>query len=112
MQQRRSLLGLNAWERHCKLMADWQTYYGESLPEQPRTVKTDYDTLAEQHRCVLLLSFCPESRRVSLLRWFPAFYRQVSPFEKPLPESMWNTHSLAVAMQLLYCLSLETKVLG
>ena len=49
-QQRRDLAGMNAWERHCKLMSDYQTYYGGKLPEQPRTLKTDYDYLVEQHR--------------------------------------------------------------
>ncbi|KAK9813683.1 hypothetical protein WJX73_003513 [Symbiochloris irregularis] len=50
--KRSSLLGLTAWERHCKLMKDYQEFYGGKLPEQPRTLKTDYDSLVEQHRFI------------------------------------------------------------
>ena len=51
-QQRQRLLGLTAWERHKKLMQEYHTYYNGRLPEQPRTLKTDLDSLVEKHRLV------------------------------------------------------------
>lgn len=54
MQDRQQLLGLTAFERHKRLMADYVRYYGgrQPAPSQP-TAKSDYDVLREQYRCVL-----------------------------------------------------------
>jgi len=55
-QHRRQFLGLTAYDRHKRLMAEYVKFYGGKLPapaEQP-TLKTDYDILREQYRCKIL----------------------------------------------------------
>ena len=52
-QHRRQFLGLTAYDRHKRLMAEYVNFYGGKLPgpaQQP-TLKTDYDILREQYRC-------------------------------------------------------------
>ncbi|BDA50345.1 Protein FRA10AC1 homolog [Coccomyxa sp. Obi] len=53
-QHRRQFLGLTAYDRHKRLMAEYVNFYGGRMPapaEQP-TVKTDYDVLREQYRFI------------------------------------------------------------
>lgn len=54
--QERRLLGLSAFDRHQWLMKDAFKYYRAQLPPEQQTVKTDYDVLKEQYRCVAILS--------------------------------------------------------
>lgn len=57
-QHRRQFLGLTAYDRHKRLMAEFVKFYGGKLPapaELP-TLKTDYDILREQYRCKLISS--------------------------------------------------------
>ncbi|EIE22911.1 hypothetical protein COCSUDRAFT_8481, partial [Coccomyxa subellipsoidea C-169] len=47
-------LGLTAYDRHKRLMAEYVNFYGGKLPapaQQP-TLKTDYDILREQYRFI------------------------------------------------------------
>ncbi len=56
-QHRRQFLGLTAYDRHKRLMAEYVNFYGGKLPApaQQSTLKTDYDILREQYRCVAVL---------------------------------------------------------
>jgi hypothetical protein len=58
--QRQQLLGLTAFERHKRLMADWVQFYGGSVPEQAPLLatRTDHDVLREQYRRGVAASFC------------------------------------------------------
>ena len=49
---RQQLLGMTAFDRHKRLMADYVTYYGGRAPEPPPVVatRTDHDILREQYR--------------------------------------------------------------
>ncbi|KAK9803030.1 hypothetical protein WJX72_007239 [[Myrmecia] bisecta] len=51
-QQRQQLLGLNAFDRHKKMMADYVNLYGGKLPQPQQTVKTDLDVLHEKYRFI------------------------------------------------------------
>jgi hypothetical protein len=50
-----SLRGLNAWDRHKRLIHDMMTYYGGKLPEVSHTIKSDHEVLRETYRYVPLL---------------------------------------------------------
>lgn len=45
-------MGLSAFDRHQQLMKDAIKYYRAKLPPEQQTVKTDFDVLREQYRCV------------------------------------------------------------
>ncbi len=56
-QHRRQFLGLTAYDRHKRLIAEYVGFYGGKMPapaEQP-TVKTDYDVLREQYRSATIV---------------------------------------------------------
>lgn len=63
-QHRRQFLGLTAYDRHKRLIAEYVNFYGGKLPapaEQP-TLKTDYDILREQYRyAITFLCSCHQS---------------------------------------------------
>ena len=44
--------GLTAFERHKRLLREYESYYGgkELAPQQQQPVKSDFDTLKEQYR--------------------------------------------------------------
>ena len=54
--QRQALLGMTAFERHKRLMADYVRFYGGKAPEQAPLLAThtDHDILREQYRRALL----------------------------------------------------------
>lgn len=55
-QHKRQFLGLTAYDRHKRLMAEYVNFYGGKMPapaEQP-TMKTDYDVLREQYRWAII----------------------------------------------------------
>ena len=51
-QHRASLLGMGAYDRHKRMMADLARYYGVAPPEAPPTApqQSDLDILRENHR--------------------------------------------------------------
>ena len=48
--QHQALRGLTAWQQHCRLVKDLQTYYGATLPPLEETQRTDMDSLIQHHR--------------------------------------------------------------
>ena len=52
-QQRQDLLGLSAFDRHKKLLAEYMAYYGGKLPPPQQTLKTDYDALRDKYRSLM-----------------------------------------------------------
>lgn len=59
-RQQRRLLGLSAFDRHQALIKDAIHYYRAKLPPEQQTVKTDYDILKEQYRCLTPSILAPE----------------------------------------------------
>ena len=49
---RQQLLGMTAFDRHKRLIADYVNFYGGRAPEPPPVVatRTDHDILREQYR--------------------------------------------------------------
>jgi hypothetical protein len=57
---RQHLQGLNAYERHKWMMADYVNFYGGRLPPPPQpTARSDYEILREQYRCASLPVYGP-----------------------------------------------------
>lgn len=57
-QSRRQLLGMTAFERHKRLMADYVHFYGgRPQPQSLTAAKTDYDILKEHYRSAYLIDW-------------------------------------------------------